>query len=177
MVNGHSTYDRFVTRPRDDWLHVNHPHHIQALVDYLHEPFDPRYDVAITRTVRGQLLGGCLYQRYNGRSIYMHVAGVTPHWLTRTGLYVAFHYPFEQLRVFKIIATVPSNNHRALVFDYKLGFVEEHRIAGAVVGGDLVILSMQRPQCRWLEHVPKNLHILNHKEGSHGQQRADAPIA
>jgi len=45
---------------------------------------------------------------------------------------------------------VDSTNEKALRFDKKLGFVEEARISNAARAGDLVILTMTKEQCRWL---------------------------
>jgi RimJ/RimL family protein N-acetyltransferase len=97
----------------------------------------------------GKITAGVLYDMYNGRSICMHVAVEKP--VSRRFTQAAFFYPFEFLKVQKVMGLVDSTNEKALSFDRKLGFVEEARIADAGKYGDLVILTMTRPQCRWIK--------------------------
>ena len=52
---------------------------------------------------------------------------------------------------------VPASNVRALEFDRKLGFIEETRIKDVFPDGDLVVLSMKREDCKWLNLKPKTL--------------------
>jgi len=91
-----------------------------------------------------------LFDHYNGRSIAMHVAGDGRRWLNREFIRACFDYVFRQLGVNKVIGMVPSWNKDALRFDFKLGFEKEAVIEDAVPGGDLIILTMTRDQCRWL---------------------------
>jgi RimJ/RimL family protein N-acetyltransferase len=71
-------------------------------------------------------------------------------------LWISFSYPFEQLRVSKLIAQVPSRNRKALDFDLKLGFKQEAIVADIYPDGeDLLILSMRREDCRWLKLKPR----------------------
>lgn len=99
----------------------------------------------------GDLVAGVLYDHFNGASIAMHVAAEGKHWLNREYLWFCFYYPFEQLKVKKVIGLVPSDNEAALKFDKHLGFVEEGRIKDAHPGGDILILTMTRSQCKHLE--------------------------
>lgn len=99
----------------------------------------------------GKLVAGVLYDHFNKASIAMHVAGEGKHWLNREYLWFCFWYPFEQLKVRKVIGFVPSVNADALRFDKHLGFVEEARLKDAHPDGDLLLLTMTRKQCRYLE--------------------------
>lgn len=99
----------------------------------------------------GALVAGILYDHFNGASIQMHVASEGKHWLNREYLWFAFHYPFEQLKVRKVIGVVPSVNEAALRFDRHLGFTDEGCIKDAHPQGDLVLLTMTKDQCRHLE--------------------------
>lgn len=98
----------------------------------------------------GKIIGGVLYDGFNGRSICMHVAG-DGQWMTRELLRIAFDYPFNQLRVNAIIGLVDSLNVRARLFDEKLGFKLRCVIPDAGPNGDLCIYSMMRTECRWLQ--------------------------
>lgn len=126
-----------------------------ARMEHRHIPADV---VCIGWEKDGELVAGVGFDRYNGASICMHVAAEGRHWLTREYLWFCFWYPFEQLKVRKVLGLVPSTNAQAQRFDKHLGFAEECRITDAVPGGDLIVYSMTREQCRYLErsnHVPR----------------------
>lgn len=103
----------------------------------------------------GNFIGGVLYTDYTGQSIRIHMAGVRPGWATPDLLWMAFDYPFNQLRVGLLLGTVRSTDKLVLRLDRRLGFKEIGRIPGAVRGGDLVLLSMSRMQCKWLKLRPR----------------------
>lgn len=126
--------------------------------------YSPEHDHCIARVKDGRLLGGVIYQGYTGASIEMHVAGFWPQWLNKSMLFVVFGYPFYQLGCLKVIGRVNENNKRALEFDLKLGFNEEARIRDVYPEGDLLILSMRRDECRWLNLTPKHLGVSNGEE-------------
>ncbi len=98
----------------------------------------------------GGLIAGVLYDQFNGRAVQMHVAAVGRHWLNRSYLRICFDYPFNQMKVQKVVGLVDSTNADALRFDQHLGFVEEARLIDAGSKADLIILTMTRQQCRWL---------------------------
>lgn len=97
----------------------------------------------------GVIIGGVLYDDYRVSSISMHCAGVG-RWLTREFLRAVFDYPFNYLKVKKVIGLVDSMNDKAMRLDKHLGFVQEGLIKEASRFGDLVILTMTREQCRFL---------------------------
>jgi hypothetical protein len=117
--------------------------------------YEPSTSAAVAMEEDGVITAGVLYDMFNGRSICMHVAIEKP--VSRRFTRICFDYPFNQLKVHKVMGLVDSTNSKALRFDKLLGFVEEARIEGAGKTGDLVILTMTRQQCRWI------------KEASHGR--------
>jgi len=119
--------------------------------------YNPAVDIAISRTEEGVLLGGVIYNGYTGASINIHMAGFTPRWASRDMLWICFDYPFNQLGCKKIFAQIPAQNTRAVKIDLKLGFTFEVLIKDVFVGDDLVVLSMTREDCRWLDLKPRNL--------------------
>jgi len=126
-------------------------------------------DVSFSRWKDGELMGGVVYQRYVERvSILIHVASFKPNWLNRDFLWVAFHYPFEQLKCQRLFGMVNENNEEALKFDLKLGFKVETRIRKVYPDGDQIILVMERDKCRWLGIKPKymqsNARVTNEQE-------------
>lgn len=112
--------------------------------------FDPGSCTAIGLERNGELIAGVVYDHYAFRSICIHVAAEGSHWLNREFLKAAFGYPFNQLRVNKVIGLVDSANAAARRFDEHLGFQVEGVIRDAAKHGDLIFYSMTRAQCRWL---------------------------
>ena len=98
----------------------------------------------------GALIAGVLYDNCNGRSVQMHVAATGKTWLNREFLWKCFDYPFNQLKVHKIIGLVDSENADALRFDRHLGFETEAIIKNAGRRCDMIILSMTKDKCRFL---------------------------
>lgn len=99
-----------------------------------------------------QQIAGVLFNEFNGASIQMHVAAEPgAKWLNRAYLGICFGYAFRQCKVNKVLGYVGSQNLVAQRFDKHLGFKEETRIPDAHPDGELIIYSMTRDECRWLE--------------------------
>lgn len=100
----------------------------------------------------GELIAGVLFDHYYaGGSVQMHIAAEPgAHWLTWERLNLAFRYPFEYLQVKKIIGVVREDNKAARRYNEHVGFTLETRITDACPGGDLLIYTMIREQCRFL---------------------------
>jgi RimJ/RimL family protein N-acetyltransferase len=98
----------------------------------------------------GELVGGVLYERFDGRNIWMHCAG-SGRWITRDLLSAAFRYPFIQLGCHAVWGWVEAENTKARRLDEHLGF-KQHAIipAGSKTGGDVIIYRMTREECRFL---------------------------
>lgn len=101
----------------------------------------------------GVIVAATGYEDFNGASIRMHVAGDGKRWMTREFLWYAFHYPFCELNVKKIIGLVHSGNEDALKLDNHLGMVHEATIKDGVIDGDLLIFTMTKEQCRFLRKL------------------------
>lgn len=116
----------------------------------------------------GELIAGVLFDSFNGASICMHVAAVPgKRWMNRELLWYAFAYPFLQLKVTKILGPVSAAAVDVLEFDKHLGFVLEATLKDAHPDGDLLILSMTKDQCKWLNiKVPQNGQQSQSSEGS-----------
>lgn len=108
---------------------------------------------AIGRERRGRLVAGALYEGFNGRNIWMHVAAEPgAWWMTRTYLRACFAYPFRVCKVERITGYVDESNARSVHFVQRLGFRPEARLAGAAPdGSDVTLYVMRRADCRWLE--------------------------
>lgn len=119
--------------------------------------FDLMNDHCIAHVRDDELVGGAIYAGYTGHSIMVHVAGFSENWITKDLLWVCFHYPFVQLDCKKMFGMVPATNLPALAFDFKIGFKEVARIPDVFRDGDLVVVSMDRDDCRWLRLQPRKL--------------------
>jgi len=116
-------------------------------------------DVVISRVddETGELLGGVIYDSYTKNCIFIHQAGFSKRWLTGDMLWIAFDYPFNQLKVEKLAGTIPSSNKALLAFNERLGFSEECRIKDAYPDGDMIVMTMTRAECRWLSMKPRTI--------------------
>jgi RimJ/RimL family protein N-acetyltransferase len=118
--------------------------------------FNPACDPVISNLgVTGELLGGVIYDGYTTNCIFMHQASFSKHWLTRDMLWAVFDYPFRQLKCAKVCGTIPSSNRKLLAFNERLGFVVEASIKDAYPDGDMLVLSMKRDNCPWLNIKPR----------------------
>lgn len=112
--------------------------------------YTPNIGTYIGLEENGTLCAVVGFDNYNGASISMHVAGEGKRWINREYLWYCFYYPFEQLKVNKILGLVSSDNLDALRFDRHLGFKQEAVISNACPNGDLIILTMTKDQCKFL---------------------------
>ena len=138
-------------------IKINEPGVGQLLMDHVHGNFREGVDQVIsTHSGSGELMGGVVYEHYWGNSIAMHSVGLTPRWCSRDMMWMMFHYPFRQIGCGKVIATVRSDNLRALSIDFRAGFKLEATIKDAVAPGvHLMVLTMSVAECRWLKLSPQ----------------------
>lgn len=100
----------------------------------------------------GELVAGAVYEGFNNRNIWVHLAGLPGRaWLNRSFLQAGFYYPFVLCGVDRLSGYVDASNTDARRFDEHVGFREEARLKGAAVdGGDVIIYVMWRDDCRYL---------------------------
>ena len=114
-------------------------------------------DMCVARVEKGELIGGVIFSAYTGASINIHMAGFKKNWVNKDMLWVAFHYPFEQLGVKKMFGQVGAHRPEILKIDMQLGFSIETIIKDVYPEGDMYVLSMYKEDCRWLKIKPRNL--------------------
>jgi hypothetical protein len=119
--------------------------------------YNAQFDVVISHTEKGKLLGGVIYTDLISSCVFMHQAGFDKRWMTGDMLWVLFDYPFNQLKVSVVCGTIPSSKPELLDFNQRLGFKVEGTIKGAYTDGDLLVMTMRRPECRWLKLKPRTL--------------------
>lgn len=98
-----------------------------------------------------ELVAGVVYSDWNGANIFMDVAAQPgKRWLNRGFLWMAFHYPFVQLKCKRVSGVVAADNASARKFNEHLGFTLEAVLKDAHPHGDLLVYRMLREDCRWL---------------------------
>jgi RimJ/RimL family protein N-acetyltransferase len=134
----------------------NNPDFTRAVCHRASAIVNIEFDISICSVANGKLLGGVVYSNYTGSggSVLCHMAGWSPHWMTRDLLYVGFDYPFNGLKVRKIFATIPSDNWNAIHINKRWGFRDECTLTDVYPGADMIVLSMQREDCRFLGLKP-----------------------
>ena len=98
----------------------------------------------------GEFVAGVIYENWHGKSITCHIA-VTGRMIPAY-LFAIFDYPFNVCKVGKIIVPVSSANLTSIRFVEKMGFQEEARINNAMPDGDMVIFTMPKERCKYLEN-------------------------
>ena len=101
----------------------------------------------------GQLVAAALYEGFNGRNVWVHLAGIPGRkWMTRDFLHAGFAYPFLVCGVHRLSGYVNASNTDACRLNEHLGYQEEARLKGAAPdGGDVILYVMWRENCRFLE--------------------------
>ena len=123
---------------------------VQSLVPGLKRSEDMR---AIGLRKAGELVAGVLYEGFNGRNMWIHVAAKPgAKWLVRDYLKACFQYPFVVCGVDRLTGYVNESNLAARRFDEHLGFREEARLKGAAPdGGDVILYVMWKKECRYVD--------------------------
>jgi RimJ/RimL family protein N-acetyltransferase len=108
---------------------------------------------AIGLRKNGELVAGAVFEGFNGRNLWAHIAAVPgARWLNRDFLRACFAYAFGVCGVSRVSGYVDESNRAARRFDEHLGFREEARLRGAGAdGGDVIVYVMWRQDCRFLE--------------------------
>ncbi len=99
----------------------------------------------------GVLVAGMVVESYVKHSrCCVHLAGDGKKWLNREYLNFCCKYLFDQLQCKVVIGLVDADNTAALQFDTHFGFREQTRIPNGAGDCDLVVLTLRREDCRWL---------------------------
>ena len=105
------------------------------------------------------ILGGAIFDSFNGASVCAHIAGRKDKlWAKPDFFRLCFTYAFDQLGARKVIGLVGADNITAQRFDEHLGFVLEATLRDAHPSGDLLLYTMTREQCRWIQPSLRNDH-------------------
>jgi len=91
------------------------------------------------------------YTAFIGKTCQMHMVNLKGGYTPKGLLFGAFDFPFNHCGLEKVFGIVNSKNTKAMEYDRKLGFKEALRFEGMHDnGGDLVVLHMDKADCKWI---------------------------
>lgn len=96
----------------------------------------------------GVIVAGVIYENYNRRSIMAHIAfkdRVTPAFIA-----AIFDYAYNVCGVEKVIAVIEDTNGESIHICENMGFSEEARIRDSHPGGDQIIYTLSKSDCRFI---------------------------
>jgi RimJ/RimL family protein N-acetyltransferase len=89
----------------------------------------------------GQIMGGVVFNNFNGSNATAHIAVSKPNKMFLELLDHAFVYAFETLGLRRLTGLVEADNSKALKLDKHIGFVEEGVMKhGGSDGQDMIVL-------------------------------------
>lgn len=97
---------------------------------------------------KGELVAGAIYENYNGRNCFVHIA--VKGRVTKAFLYHGFRFPFEELGCERITGMVASNNRLAVDLNGRLGMELEAVLYDAFPGCHILMYRMFKKDCKWL---------------------------
>ena len=100
----------------------------------------------------GELVAAAVYEGFNGRNVWVHLAAEAgAQWMTRAYLKACFAYPFLVCGVDRLSGYVNASNHAARRLNEHFGYRVEAVLCGAAPdGGDVLIYVMWRKDCRYV---------------------------
>jgi hypothetical protein len=133
-------------------VRINHPGDGAWVMGHAGGTFTDGSD-AVFLSHRGEKrLGGIVATGNLSGSIMFHMGATESDWMSRDLLWLVFDFAFNQVGVRKVIATVASTNDTSMAITLRAGFRVEAVVRDATSDGHLMILTMERRACRWLNY-------------------------
>ena len=98
----------------------------------------------------GKLVAVVCFTGFIKNSCTMHIASIGNNWMTKDLLWSSFDYPFIKLQKKVILIGMNASNKEAVKLNRHLGFEEKALIEDAHEKGDLLLMTMRKEQCKWL---------------------------
>ena len=134
---------------RLEWRIVSTPEVGYWVADKLGMGFFVERATALGLLKGGQIVAGVIYENWNGRSIMAHMA--VTHRLTPAYVAAIFDYAFNVCGVEKVICPVEVGNIKSTKLVKNMGFAEEARLRDCHPNGDIVLFTLKKMDCRFLE--------------------------
>ena len=132
------------------WDLVSGPEVGEWVADRAGGKYHPDDSQAIGLVKDDKIIAGVIFERYNGESLWVHIAAEGR--LTPTFIKAVCKYPYIDCDVNKVIATVSSANVKSVKFVENLGFTVEGRIRDAAPDGDIILYTMSKHECRFINY-------------------------
>jgi hypothetical protein len=137
-------------------IKINHPGDGEWIMARVGGLYNRATDHSIAVHQDDEIKGGVVFTGFLGGAIFLHMAGTEGDWAFRDFLWMIFDYAFRQIGCRKAFGLVDASNLRALWIDLRLGFRPVGKLANVTLdGNDMLILEMERHECKWLDIVPR----------------------
>ncbi len=98
------------------------------------------------------LIAVVVYNAQDESNIGISIATSTPKWCTKTALKLIFGFPFIQLEMNRVTATINENNLKSRSLVERLGFILEGELKQYYQTGEsAMIYGLLKDNCRWLK--------------------------
>lgn len=126
---------------------------------------DPRYIEYVSKLTGTKDFGPCrtiafwgdgllavvLYNAVDEKNCGISIASSTPKWCSKLALRVIFGYPFIQLGLNRVTATIRQTNDKSISLVERLGFIHEGELKQYYENGEsAMIYGLLKDDCRWL---------------------------
>ena len=125
------------------------PHVGHWVAHRLEAAFWEERHIAIGLVRDGVIIAGVIYENFNTASITAHM--VVEGRLTRSFIAAIFDYPYRICRVTTVILPVTKANTRSVRLVEHMGFTAAATLTDCHPDGDLVLYTLRRADCRFLE--------------------------
>lgn len=98
----------------------------------------------------GEVVSGVVYERFTGTSIAASIVNKPGSMFSTRFLWTIFDYPFNQLKVKKIIVYIRGTNHKSIAMVERMGFVKHSEMEDVFPDGSMVIYTIEKHQCKYL---------------------------
>lgn len=140
-------------------IYIGNVIHGKKVMESINSQFSNVTMKVISRAEDEELLAAVVYENYTGEggSIEAHIGSFSKRWLNRDFLYIIFDYPFNQLDCKQAFVRVKAKNEQSLNWCTSLGFKELVTIKDVFPDDDMIVLTMKRDECRWLNIKPRTI--------------------
>lgn len=92
-----------------------------------------------------------VYNAQDEMNIGISIATSSPKWCSKRVLKVIFGFPFIQLGLNRVTATINENNAKSISLVERLGFQKEGYLRQYYDNSGAVIYGITKDECRWLK--------------------------
>jgi RimJ/RimL family protein N-acetyltransferase len=98
------------------------------------------------------LLAVLVYNAKDEANIGISIASTSPRWCSKLSLKVIFGFPFVQLGLNRVTATIRETNRKSISVVERLGFILEGELTQYYTSGEsAMIYGLTKDNCRWIK--------------------------